>query len=456
MKNNERRRLESVSKGSAAEAAGLRGGDIILEMNGFVPRDIIDVMWATQDGWLDLLVERDGETFEVELDLEEGLEPGLLFEHELFDGLKSCPNRCVFCFVDQQPQGLRPSLYVKDEDYRASFLHGNYITLTNLTDDDIERILEMRLSPLYVSVHATDEQLRRKLLGRKKVRPILDLMDELAHGGIEFYTQIVLIPGWNDKKQLDDTLRNLVARHPAVRGIAVVPVGLTQHRNNLTELPAVDEKCARETLDRIGKIRKEALKKHGHPLVYGADELFLKARRNLPKTDYYDDFGLLENGIGLMRRFLDELEEVLAQYEHKASSDRKTLGGGKAQGDRKASEGEVVIVTGTSAAPFFRHLVLPRLEGINISPVRVLAVKNQLMGESVTVAGLLSGQDILTALRTIPQPSRVLFCDYALLDGDGPFLDGMEREEISRAIGCPVVALPDSAEEFVRALTTPE
>ena len=441
-------RLQCVSKGSAAEAAGLQAGDIIVEMNGFVPRDIIDVMWATQDGWLDLKIERDGKIFAVELDLEEGLEAGLIFAEELFDGLQKCPNRCVFCFVDQQPKGLRPSLYVKDEDYRASFLHGNYITLTNLKDDDIDRILEMRLSPLYVSVHATDEKLRRKLLGRKKLRPILELMDELSQGGIDFYTQVVLIPGWNDKEQLDETLRALVDRFPSVKGIAVVPVGLTTHRQQLTQLPAVDEKCARETLDRISKIRNEALKKHGIPLVYGADELFLKADRKLPKGDYYDDFGLLENGIGLMRRFLDELAEVLPQFENKGKprDDEKTTA------KEKTKDNEVVIVTGTSAAPFFRRLVLPQLEHLIISKVRVLAVKNKLLGESVTVAGLLAGKDIVTALRKIKRPKKVLLCDYALLNGNGPFLDGMDCAEISRAIGCPVVALPDSAEALVKEL----
>ena len=448
MEKNKLGRLQSVSKGSAAEAAGLRAGDIIVEMNGFVPRDIIDVMWATQDGWLDLIVERDGKTFAVELDLEEGLEAGLIFEEELFDGLKKCPNRCVFCFVDQQPKGLRPSLYVKDEDYRASFLHGNYITLTNLKEDDIDRILEMRLSPLYVSVHATDENLRSKLLGRKKLRPILELMDELSQGGIDFYTQVVLIPGWNDKEQLDETLRALVDRFPSVKGIAVVPVGLTSHRRTLTQLPAVDKKCARATLDRINKIRKEALKKHGFPLVYGADELFLKAGRQLPKADYYDDFGLLENGIGLMRRFLDELADVLPHFAKrvKTGCEKKT-----APKD-KTEEKVVAIVTGTSAASFFRRLVLPQLEQLSVPKVKVLAVKNQLLGESVTVAGLLSGKDIVAAVRKIERPKKVLLCDYALLNGDGPFLDGMDCAEISRAIGCPVIALPDSAEALMKEL----
>jgi len=428
--------IDAVAEHGPAWRAGIRTGDTLVALNGLPARDVIDVMWVGQDGWFEATLERDGRRFDVEVELDEGEDPGLRFHTELFDGLRRCPNRCVFCFVDQQPSGLRPSLYVKDEDYRASFLHGNYVTLTNLRPDDLARIVEMHLSPLYVSVHATDETARRRLLGRKRLPPILPLLDDLGEEGIRFWTQIVLVPGWNDDAILARTLADLTSRYPVVQGVAVVPVGLTGHRCGLPPLQPVSAAGARRCLDCVDGIRDAAVVTSGKALVYGADELFLRARRPIPEAAYYEGYPLLENGVGMLRRFLDGVHRALRRRRRRA-----------------APTGPVTaVVTGTAAGPFFRRHVLPAIEPYGPPPMRLVVARHRLLQGPVGVAGLLAGKDVGAALARGPRPDRVLLCDYALVDGRGPFLDDMTLDDVAERVGCPVVAVPDDPAALVRTL----
>ena len=465
--------LKTVVQGSPADRAGLKSGDIVSLIDGLPPRDILDVMWTLQDGFAELEIIRGEQTFAVDLILQEGKDAGLVFEEDLFDGLKRCPNNCIFCFVHQQAKGLRKPLYVKDEDYRASFLYGNYVTLSNLEDEDLERIVEMQLSPLYVSVHTTNDSLRAKLLGRRETEPLLPLLDELGSAGIRFYTQIVLLPSWNDGAELEKTLEDLVDRYPSILATAVVPVGLTKHRQSLPRLLPVDRSSALESLDIIDKARERALKEHGRGLVYGADEFFLVAQRDIPASDYYENYPLLENGVGMLRHLLNDVESRV-----KERSKLKAL----ASKDTPATS-PVAIVTGKSCENFFKKRILPLLSSLSPPPIKVIAVENQLLGPNVTVSGLLSGRDVIEACKVLDEETRILICDYAISQVEQEqaieqeqtveqeqaieqeqtveqeqaidqeqFLDGVTKAQIEESLQSSVIFVSDTAEDLIRAI----
>lgn len=427
--------VTAVEPDSLAHREGIEPGDLITEVNEQPALDILDLMWAMNDDFFELTVVRGGEEYIVEFEPQEGDVLGLSFKEDLFDGVRKCPNNCVFCFVDQQPGGLRPTLNIKDEDYRMSFLHGSFITLTNIRDKDKARIREMHLSPLYVSVHATDEAVRARLLGRKSLPPLLPLMEEMADWGIRFWTQVVVIPGWNDGEVLDDTLKTL-HEMDMVNGIAVVPVGLTRHRMNLPDLKPVDKTTATECIRIIDSYREKALSQGERPLVFAADELILRADLPLPETDYYEDFLLTENGVGLLRQFLDSIKE--ASIPELPDTLPKSL-----------------IITGEDTEDFFNNLVMPQLPDTFKNTTRIASVKNSFLGDKVTVTGLLSGQDIRKALTNMSESvnwaDQILICDCCL-DDELRFIDDLTVSDISAAAEKPVVPVEDDGQAFIEAL----
>lgn len=343
---------------------------------------------------------------------------GVSFASAVFDGVRRCRNRCVFCFVDQLPRGLRKSLYVKDEDYRLSFLQGNYVTLQDLSAADLARIENHRLSPLYVSVHATDPEARGRLLGRTGPAPILPLLQRLTRRGIKLEAQAVICPGWNDRQILDATIGDLARLWPGVHSLAVVPVGLTAHRRGLPLLAPFARESAKELLAQVDTWQERLLPEIGTRFVFAADEFYVLAEETVPDAAYYEDYAQLENGVGLIRSFEDEFRLAWRRWRP------------------VVKRGCVRVVSGMAAQQMWQRLA--RLVGRSGVQLEIVAVPNRLLGEGITVAGLLAGSDIVHALSGLER--RPTFVPrVALQRGGDIFLDGMTAGELAAITGAEVI-----------------
>ena len=411
--------IDGVMPGSIAEELAIEPGDRLISVNGNKLRDVIDYNYFASEDLLILELQKaDGEIWEIEVEREEGEPLGITFPAP---EPARCGNNCVFCFVHQLPKGLRRPLYVKDEDYRLSFLYGNYVTLANIGRKELARIKEQRLSPLYISVHATDPLLRERLLGKRNILPILEVMRELAEARIVMHTQIVLCPGLNDGEAFARTVEDLAQMHPWVSSLAVVPVGLTGHRGKLPALTPVDREFAASFIEEWGAKCQGLAERLGGPFLFLADEFYIKGRLPFPALESYGDLPQLENGVGMIPLFLSEAEQVLEEAEH--------LG-----------RGRVTVVTGESP---FRYLAdfldrLSEVTGVSVAPV---AVKNRLFGGAVTVTGLVSGKDIIAALQGVELGDLVLVPDVMIKEGEGMFLDDLTLEQLESELGKRVVVV---------------
>lgn len=430
--------VATVTPRSPAARAGVRPGDRILAINGAPLRDVIDFHFHAGEERLRLSVERDGRARVARM-TRQGTGLGLQLEAPRPAEIATCANKCVFCFIHQLPKGMRKSLYVKDDDFRLSFLHGNYITLTDLEEGELERIEAQRLSPLYVSVHATDPDLRHALLGRPRVRhDLLPVMERLAKAGIAMHAQIVLCPGWNDGVHLDRTVHELARLHPAVPTTAVVPVGLTRHRERLPALRAVTGEEARGLVGTIEGWQREFQGSLGTRFVWAADELYVQSGIPLPPARAYEGFTVAEDGIGLVRRFEDGWARAIARSPARLARPRR-----------------VTVVTGEMFAPRMRALLERlRVDGLTVSCV---AVANELFGRGIGVAGLLTGRDIQIQLGQARPPGRplgdaVLVPAVALRDGAGVFLDDLTPADVAAALETPVISVEPDAPAFLAAL----
>ncbi len=415
--------VKSVARGGIAEELGIAPGDALLSINGEAVRDIIDYSYLmAEEDVLLTLRGADGEVYEAEVEKEAYCDIGLEFER---DGLKQklvCRNKCLFCFVDQMPKGMRKTLYVKDDDWRLSFLMGSYITLTNLSETEIERILAQRISPIYISVHAADDDLRVKLLGTEAARSSMELMKRFAEGGIAMHTQIVMCEGLNDAEQLTQTLEALYALRPAVRSVAVVPAGLTKHREGLHPLGTISKACAADAAARVAAVQARSLQESAERFAFASDELYIRAEMKLPGFEEYEDFPQIENGVGLIAKLTREVEEAVAGYAGSA-----------------AAEEVFHIITGVDAQPYIEVLAdkVRRSFGANIT---VHAVRNDFFGESVTVAGLLTGGDVMAQLKG-KLKGVALLPRVCFRENTDCMLDGVTLEQLSAALGveCRVV-----------------
>lgn len=407
-----------VEAASIAEELELEVGDKILTVNGQVINDLLDfqVHAAAEELLLEVL-KRDGELWDLEIEKDADSDLGLQFEHP---EPTQCGNNCIFCFVHQLPKGMRRTLYVKDEDYRFSYLYGSYVTLTNISEADIERIVAQRLSPLYVSVHATDEQLRTRMLGRQGP-PILDLLKRLAAAGIEIHTQIVLCPGINDGSELERTIEDLASLFPQVQSLAVVPVGLTGYRQRLPDLrpPTVEE--ARTVVTTIHEYQQRFLRRCGSRFVFAADELYLKAGADFPPLSTYEALAQVENGVGLIPQFRVEAAEVLAEAGILGVSAVSTFTGVSARGELTRFIADLAAKTGTT---------------IHLYPIR-----NEFFGGHVTVTGLLTGKDVLRQLKGQPLGQALLVPDVVLREGDEVFLDDVALEDLQRELDVRIITV---------------
>ena len=416
----------SVTPGSVGDEIGLEQGDRLVSINGHTLRDIIDYRYHSTEEELTLVVERAGErhTLKVERDYDEDL--GLEFAEPVFDGIRLCDNRCPFCFVRQMPRGMRRTLYVRDDDYRYSFLLGNFCTLTNLSDEDWRRIDEQRLSPLYVSIHATDPDVRRQVLGNPDAPDIRDQLSRLRDLRIEVHGQIVLSPGVNDGAVLRQSVEELLGYWPSVRTLALVPVGLTRyHRKDVRAMTPTEAVQVLELADSLDAHLRHTT---GRTWLYPSDELFLLAGRSVPPRLFYDDEDAQrENGVGLVREFLDDWARVRVRYSARGSGLR-----------------HATLVCGTLIAPILEQMAAEASQlGIRLDCV---PVTNQLLGESVTVSGLLAGEDVMGVLRGRQLGQRV-FLPRAMFDAEGIVtLDDLTSDEITSRLGAPVELVHNMSE----------
>ena len=405
--------ISAVRRNTIAEAFGIMPGEKLIAVNGTNPADIIELSYLVADEIIDLSIEsQDGELRHVIIEKQPDEDLGLEFESAVFDGVRYCHNKCVFCFVDQMIPGMRNTLYDRDDDFRLSFLYGNFLTLTNMKECDYERIIKTHMSPLYVSIHATDSEVRRNMMNNKNAGNILDDLQRLIDNGITIHTQVVLCPGFNDGEILEKTFKDLVALAPMVETMAVVPVGLTKNRENLPEVRLFTSVEAQNIISQVEKWQDECREKFGNSFIYLGDEFYINAGMNLPDAERYDGFPQLENGIGLSRNFLDEWENAIAAPN----------------GSDKIEN--ALVPVGESAY----KLLKPLFDDYNNEYKtchKLVAVTNHFFGKTINVTGLLTGMDILNALSDFTEFNRIIL-PQVVLNKDLLFLDDMSLADFKK------------------------
>lgn len=412
-------KITKVKRNSIAKDLGLEVGDEILAFDGIPCEDELDLLYFTETNGFSMTVKdhRLGQETTVEVEKEEGEELGIEFEKNAC--IRTCHNRCVFCFVDQMPKGMRESLYVKDDDYSMSFTCGNFVTLTNLSDEGLERIIRLKLSPLYVSVHTMDGELRAKLLRNRFAGKIKEQIERLVQGGIEMHCQAVIVPNENDGEALAFTARELFKHYPAVRDLACVPTGITKYRENLTYIPDVDKEYSEKLLDLVDTLNAE----FGVNFLLPADEYFVKAERKMKDAAFYGNFEQIENGIGLTTKFLSEAETALGALveNYRLPKAKKTL-----------------LVSGVSAAKTTKSLVQKCNEKIAGLQAEILPVVNTFFGETVTCTGLLTGADIVSAIEAYKKQGgtfdEIVLAGNTMKEFEDVFLCGMTLKQMKKAL----------------------
>jgi len=438
LKKNTNAVAAAITPGSIAEEAGLEAGDRIISINGQIINDIFDYKFLTTDEYLTLKVrKKDGDIWEIDIEKEEYEDLGIEFENPMIDDARSCTNKCIFCFIDQLPPGMRRTLYFKDDDSRLSFLMGNYVTLTNMNEDDIDRIIKYRMSPVNVSVHTTNPKLRVFMLNNRFAGSVMEKINKLVDGGITVNCQIVLCKDINDGQELDRTITDLALLYPGVGSISVVPVGITRYREGLYELKPFDRDSANAVIEQVEKWQEKFLEKYQSRIVYLADELYLLAGRSIPPYEYYEDFPQIENGVGLIAMFDREFHDALAQ-----------LGSCIA----KCPSRTVSIATGTSSYEFIKHLAGKIEDRCKNIKVNVYKIKNDFFGENVTVTGLLTGKDIAGQLRGRELGDELLISKSTLKSGEEIFLDDYTVSMLEEELGVKVKVVECNGRDFLTSV----
>ncbi len=428
-------KISAVEKGSYAEKAGITAGESVVSINGNAIKDVLDYRFYMTDR--DILVElvsQSGETRTVEVKKPEYDDLGLDFETYLMDKEHCCKNKCIFCFIDQMPPNMRETLYFKDDDSRLGFLFGNYITLTNLDDEDIDRIIKMHLSPINISVHTTNPQLRVQMMKNPKAADSLRYIKRLADAGIALHIQLVLCPGINDGDELRRTFSDLAELGSAVESAVCVPVGLTKYREKLPKLTPYDAVGAREVIAIVNEFREKMKAQRGIAVAYAADEFFIKAGLPMPEYEYYDDFTQLEDGVGLCTLLKHEFYEALDYFPPKECCRRVTIPTGKAA---------------YSTIKELANAAESRYEGLKID---VLAMENNFFGELITVTGLLTGGDIAAQLKERDNGDVVLICESTLRYEHDKFIDDTTPEYVEHELGLPVLMVPNDGYKLLCAM----
>ena len=431
-------KITEVETGSLASKKGIVPEDVLISINGNEISDVLDYRFYLAERDVRLTLSRLGEEYTVRIKKGEYGDIGLGFETPLMDKKHSCKNGCIFCFIDQNPEGLRDTLYFKDDDSRLSFLHGNYITLTNLTERDVERIVKMRFSPINISIHTTNPELRVKMMKNKRAGDVLSYLGNFADAGLSMCGQIVLCKGVNDGEELLRTMRDLTEYFPMLGSVSVVPAGLTKYRDKLYPLTDFSADEAASVIDMIDRVAKEHKAKHGSRLFFAADEFYLKSGREIPEADYYEDYPQIENGVGMIRSFSDDFNiaaDEVAQLSASLTENRRVL-----------------AVTGVASYPLIKETA-ERIEALSDKiKIDVVEVKNEFFGESITVSGLLVGRDIAKALKGKINADEVLVPAAAVRPEERDFLCGMTLSELERELGVPVRLVSGDGFGFVDAV----
>ena len=413
--------VKSVIKGSPAYKIGMREGDTLVNLSGNEIMDVLDYrFYQNNDKMTVEYINSKGKIISKKLKKKEYEELGLEFETYLMDKKHSCRNKCIFCFIDQLPKGLRDSLYFKDDDSRLSFLFGNYITLTNITEHEVDRIIKMHISPVNISVHTTDPELRVKMMNNKNAGKVLDIIYRFNEAGIKLNCQLVLVPGFNDGEELKRSLKDLTALEN-VECIAAVPVGLTRYREGLCEISPFDKKRAEETLRILEEFGEETLKKYGERRVFAADEFYILAGRKFHDADYYEEFLQLENGVGLVPLLLSESDEAISLCDYELKEKRN-----------------ITIATGESVFPFIKSIVDKTEKKWDNLKCNVFAIKNNFFGGHINVSGLITATDLEDQLKDKDLGEELLIPSVMLRDGGDMFLDSITLEELSRKLNIKI------------------
>lgn len=430
--------ISKVYKDSIADEIGIEVDDILLSVNGEKVEDIIQYKFLISDEYIELEIQKkDGKIYLYEIEKDYDEELGIEFTNPIIDKAKSCRNKCVFCFIDQLPEGMRETLYFKDDDSRLSFLQGNFVTLTNMSEDDINNIIKYRISPINISVHTTNPELRQKMINNRFAGKLLDIMKRLAEAGIEMNAQIVLCPGYNDKEELDRTLNDLANLHPYVNSAAIVPVGITRYRENLAKLEIFDEKSAGETIDQVDKLQQKFLKELNTRFAFLSDEFYIIAKRPLLKYDEYEGFIQFEDGVGMITKMGTEVVKYLDTIND----------------DRLNKTKKVSIATGNSAYKFMCEMANKIMAKFKNIEINVYKIKNNYFGETITVAGLLTATDLIDQLKN-KDLGETLYITRSMMKSDEEiFLDNITLKELEEKLNIEVIPCQNEGKDVVDKVT---
>lgn len=429
--------IKYVMPNSIAEELEIEPGDILLSINGRPVVDIIDWMYLTQDDYIEIEIKKkNGEIWELEIDKEYDEELGLEFENPIIDKASRCSNNCIFCFIDQLPKGMRESLYFKDDDSRLSFLQGNFVTLTNLNEESFNRIIEYKISPINVSVHTTDAELRKVMLGNRFAGNILERLEKLTQNGIVVNAQIVLCPGYNDGDALIKTLNDLVGLLPNLKSVAIVPIGITKYRSGLAEIKGFDKKMASEVIQRVHEFQKKSLAENGTRFAFLADEFYILAEADFPMYEEYELFVQHEDGIGMVRKLSDEVCALLKDI------------------NAEAIKRNVLIVTGKAAEPYLINIVSELKKVYKYIDIDVKGIENNFFGSKITVAGLVTGKDIMEQVKEPAKYDVILLPEAMFRSGEDILLDDVTLLQLESYFKIPVVKVGESAIEFIKCVVS--
>ncbi|MGM9975000.1 MAG: DUF512 domain-containing protein [Clostridiaceae bacterium] len=426
--------ISKIKPNSIAMEIGLEAGDKLISVNGIEVHDIIDYKFLITDEDIVVEIEKNkGELWEIEIEKDYDEDLGIEFENSIMDGAKSCRNKCIFCFIDQLPKGMRESLYFKDDDSRLSFLQGNFVTLTNMTDEDIDRIIRYRISPINVSVHTTNPELRKKMLNNRFAGDIFNRLQRLAEAGISLKAQIVIVPGVNDGEELRNTIEDLFSLYPNLEGVACVPVGITKYREGLAVLKTFNKESALKEILLVKELQNKYEELTGEPFVRLSDEFYVMAEEEVPSKEFYKDFAQLEDGVGMIRILRENIAKSLGDLV-------------------KEDKGQFTIITGASG---YKELLncarIIESHSPNIK-IQVLKVINEFFGETITVVGLLTGKDIVSALKNNNHYGKVIIPSNVLRAGESVFLDDMTIDDVERLTDCKIIVADYSGEDLINCI----
>ena len=436
--------IDRIQPGSIAEELGIEPGDVLVSVNDHEIEDVFDYHYYTDEEYLTAIIrKKDGEEWELEIEKEYEEDLGIEFENGLMDDYRSCCNKCIFCFIDQMPEGMRDTLYFKDDDSRLSFLQGNYVTLTNMKEHDLERIIAYKLGPINISVQTTSPKLRCKMLNNRFAGEALKKIDRLYEAGIPMNGQIVLCRGVNDGKELEKTITDLMKYMPVMESVSVVPVGLSRYRGGLYPLEPFTKQDAREVLELIHRWQEICFERQGLHFIHASDEWYLLAEQELPQEDRYDGYLQLENGVGMLRLLRQEFAKALAEAGRKKGMKES----------RKADKTEkITIATGVLAAPILQELAESFQQIFPEKEIQVIPVVNHFFGERITVSGLLTGQDIIAQLKGRVSGSRLLLPCNLLRSGEEVFLDDITLSHLENALQVKTDIVKSSGQDLVSCL----